>query len=188
MTGSLGKRYARALFQLARAGGNIEGIGEELTQAVAAFEEPRLRRLLLSPAIEKRARLVTTREVVRVLGVSEMVGNLIALLAERDRLPILPDVARWYEQFLDDALGRARVAIRSPAPLRAAEKTDLVELARRLTGRREVIASTEVDADLLAGVVLDVGGTIYDGSVKTQLERLSKQMAEGSPVTTARES
>jgi F-type H+-transporting ATPase subunit delta len=179
VTGSLGKRYARALFQLAREVSNAEGIGEELSQVVAAFEEPRLRMLVLSPAIEKRARLGIAREVVRVLGVSEIVGNLVALLAERDRLVILPDVARWYDQLLDDALGRARVTIRSAAPLRGSEKAELVELARGLTGRREVIASTDVDPELLGGVVLDIGGTIYDGSVKTQLERLSKEMAEG---------
>jgi F-type H+-transporting ATPase subunit delta len=180
VTGSLGKRYARALFQLAREVGNAEGIGEELARVVAAFEEPRLRMLVLSPAIDKRARLGIVREVVRVVELSEIVDHLIALLAERDRLVILPDVARWYDQQLDDALGRVRVTIRSATPLRGNEKTELVELARRLTGRNEVIASTDVDPELLGGVVLDIGGTIYDGSVKTQLERLSKEMAEGS--------
>lgn len=180
MTGSLGKRYARALFQLGREAGNAEGVGEELGRVVSAFEEPRLRMLVLSPAIDKRVRVGTTREVVRALGVSESVGNLVALLAERDRLTVLPDIARWYEQQLDDALGRVRVTIRSAAPLRGNEKTELIELARRLTGRTEVLASTDVDPELLGGVVLDIGGTIYDGSVKTQLERLSKEMAEGS--------
>jgi len=180
VTGSLGKRYARALFQLAREVGNAEGIGEELARVVAAFEEPRLRMLVLSPAIDKRARLGIVREVVRVVGLSEIVGHLVALLAERDRLVILPDVARWYDQQLDDALGRVRVTIRSAAPLRGNEKTELVELARHLTERTDVIASTDVDPELLGGVVLDIGGTIYDGSVKTQLERLSKEMAEGS--------
>jgi len=188
VTGSLPKRYARALFQIARETDTPEGVADELSRAVAAFEEPRLQLLLLSPSIEKRERLGITRDVVRVLGVSEVLGNLISLLAERDRLAILPDVARWYEQLVDDALGRARVTIRSPAPLRGAEKTELVELARRLTGRGEVIASTEVDPELLGGVVLDIGGTIYDGSMKTQLERLSKEMAEGAPVTPAGES
>lgn len=181
MTGSLGKRYARALFQLAREAGNAEAIGEELARTGAAFEEPRLRLLLLSPAIEKRARLETTRKIIRALQVSEVIGTLIALLAERDRLTVLGDVGRWYDQLLDDALGRARVAIRSAAPLRGAEKAELVELARRLTGRRDVIASTEVDPELLGGIVLDVGGTIYDGSLRTQLARLSKEMAEGNP-------
>src|SRR4029077_15864589 len=101
------------------------------------------------------------------------VANLIALLAERDRLTLLPDVARWYETLLDARIGRARVRIRSAMPLSAGDKNDLVELARRLTGRREVVAATDVDPELLGGVVIDAGGTVYDGSIKAQLERLS---------------
>ena len=69
--------------------------------------------------------------------------------------------------------------IRSATSLSAAEKNDLVELARHLTGRREVLAATEVDPELLGGVVLDIDGTMYDGSLRAQLARLSKQMAEG---------
>ena len=92
---------------------------------------------------------------------------------------ILPEVARWYEGFLDVELGRVRVGFSSAAPLGTAEKNQLVELARRLTGGREVLASLEVDPDLLGGVVLDTGGTVYDGSLKTQLGRLRKEMSEG---------
>ena len=119
-----------------------------------------------------------TRAVIAALGLSKNVANLIALLAERDRLTLLPDVARWYETLLDARIGRARVSIRSAMPLSAGEKNDLVELARRLTGRREVVAATDVDPELLGGVVIDAGGTVYDGSIKAQLERLSKEMAE----------
>jgi F-type H+-transporting ATPase subunit delta len=179
VNGRLAKRYARALLELAREGGTLEASGEELARAVAAFDEPMLRPLVLSPVIDATARLGTAKAVVAALRVSKTVGNLLDLLAERDRLAILPDVARWYEALLDDQLGRARVAIRSASPLSAAEKSDLVELARRLTGRREVIAVTDVDPELLAGAVLDVGGTVYDGSLKTQLARLMKDMAEG---------
>ena len=179
MSGRLAKRYARALLDLARRDGTLQPSGEELGRAAAAFAEPRLRPLCLSPAIDARARLRTTQAVIGALGVSKTVGHLISLLAERDRLTLLPDVSRWYEALLDEELGRARVAIRSAAPLTAAEKNELVELARGLTGRREVLASTEVDGELLGGVVLDIGGTIYDGSLKAQLARLSKEMTAG---------
>lgn len=180
MTGRLGKRYARALLDLAREDSSLEAVGEELARGVAAFSEPRLLPLLLSPAIEAAVRLRTSKAVVAALRLSWKVGNLIGLLAERDRLPILPDVARWYEALLDEEVGRARVTIRSAAALGAAERGELVELARRLARRREVLATTEVDPDLLGGVVLDVGGTVYDGSVRAELARLSLEMAERS--------
>jgi len=179
VTGRLAKRYARALFELARENGTLEISGEELGRVVAAFEEPRLRLLVLSPAIAADARVQTAKAVAGALGLSKPLTNLVALLAERDRLVILPDIARWYESFLDEELGRARITIRSAAPLSLAERNELVELARRLTGRRDIVATTEVDAELIGGVVLDVGGTVYDGSVRTQLARLTKEMTEG---------
>ncbi len=180
MTGRLAKRYARALLELARENGTLEPCGEELVRAVAAFEEPRLRLLVLSPAIDTDARVRTVKAVVSALGLSKIVGNLIALLADRDRLAILPDVARWYEGFIDEELGRARITIRSAAPLSLGEKNELIELARHLTGRREIITTMEADQELLGGVVLDLGGTVYDGSVRAQLARLTKEMAEGT--------
>jgi F-type H+-transporting ATPase subunit delta len=179
MTGRLAKRYARALLDLTREEGTLEATGEELARVVASFEEPELQLLVLSPAIDASVRLRTARALAAALGVSRTVANLVALLAERNRLVILPDLARWYEGFLDDELGRARIAIRSAGPLSTAEKNELVELARLLTGRREVLAATEVDPELLGGVVLDLGGTVYDGSVKAQLSRLTKEMAGG---------
>lgn len=177
MVGRLAKRYARALFSLTRD--VAEQTGEELQRAAAALEDPRLRLVLLSPAIELVARHKVAREVVRALSVSPMVANLVLLLSDRDRLAFLSDVARVYEEMIDETLGRARVTIRSASALTPAERTEVTELARRLTGRREILATTEVDPDLLGGVVLDVAGTVYDGSIRAQLARLSKQMAAG---------
>ncbi len=178
MRGGLPRRYARALLALAREANALEATGEDLARAAAAFEEPRLRALLLSPLVDASRRVEISRKVLDALGVARIVANLVALLAERDRLAILSDVARAYETLVDDALGRTRVVIRSAAPLSTAERSQLVELARRLTGRQHVAAKAEVDADLLGGVVLDVGGTVYDGSLRTQLQRLGKEMAE----------
>jgi F-type H+-transporting ATPase subunit delta len=178
MNGRLAKRYARALLELAQEADALEAWGGELGRAAAAFSEPRLQPILLSPAIEGAARRRTARAVADALGLPATVRNLILVLAERDRLALLPDVARWYDQLLDEVLGRSRVTIRSAVGLAAPEKTALVDLARRLTGSREVLATSEVDPDLLGGVVLDVGGTVYDGSVRSQLARIGKEMAE----------
>jgi len=179
VNGRLAKRYARALFELAREDGVLVAAGDDLGRIAAAFEEPRLRPFVLSPAIEAGARLRTAKAVAAALGVSHILANLVALLAERSRLVLLSDITRWYESFLDDELGRARVRIRSAAPLAPAERTEVIELARRLTGRQEILATAEVDPELLGGVTLDIGGTVYDGSVSTQLARLTKDMAEG---------
>lgn len=177
MTGSLARRYARALLGLARDGGAVAAAGEELGGAAATFADVALASVVLNPAIPAGVRRGIVRRVVERLGVSPVVGNLIRLLADRDRLALLPDVARAYDNLVDRELGRTRVAIRSAAALTDAQRTELETLARRLTGSRQVVVSVAVDPELLGGVVLDAGGTVYDGSVKTQLERLADRMA-----------
>lgn len=177
MTGSLGRRYARALLGLAREQGALAAAGEELARSAATFADPKLHGVVLNPAIAMATRRKVVGTIVDKLGVSATVGNLLRLLADRDRLAVLPDIAREYQVLVDRELGRARVTIRSAVALNDAQRRELEQLARRLTGKNDVLLSTQVDPDLIAGVVLDAGGTVYDGSVKTQLARLAKSMA-----------
>ncbi len=177
MTGSLARRYARALLELAREADTLDATGQDLAAAAAAFDEPRLRAVVLNPAIAAGARHKVIGGVVGALGLSPVVANLVRLLGDRDRLTILPQVARAYDTLVDAELGRTRVRIRSASPLGAAERTELGALAKRLVGATEVVVTTEVDEELLGGVVLDVGGTVWDGSIRTQLARIGKDMA-----------
>jgi F-type H+-transporting ATPase subunit delta len=177
VTGSLARRYARALLGLARESGAVVAASEELSRATAVFADPALGAVVLNPGIAATARRAIVGRVVERLGLAPMVGNLVRLLADRDRLGLLPDVARAYEVFVDRELGRARVSIRSATALAEAQRAELEHLARRLTGSQQVVASVTVDPELIGGVVLDASGTVYDGSVKTQLERLADRMA-----------
>ncbi len=178
MTGRLARRYARALLELARAEGTLEASGVELGRGAAAFAEPRLRAVVLSPAIDGAVRLRIAGEVIASLGISPTVANLLRLLAAHDRLRLVDEVARAYDALVDDELGRARVLVRSAVALTASERSELVALARRLTGRREILLTTEVDPELLGGVVLAAGATVYDGSIRTQLLRCGREVAE----------
>jgi F-type H+-transporting ATPase subunit delta len=180
VTGGLGRRYARALLALARESGALAEAGEQLVRATATFAQPELRAVVLNPAIAVTTRRAVVGAIVDRLGLSSIVGNLIRLLADRDRLRVLPDVVRAYGDLVDRELGRAQVTIRSAAALTGSQLAELEELARRLTGREHVVVSTQVDPDLIGGVVVDATGTVYDGSVKTQLERLAGRMAGAS--------
>jgi F-type H+-transporting ATPase subunit delta len=176
--GGLARRYARALLELAREDGSLAPTGDELGRVAAAFDDARLRAVVLNPAIDAGARRRIVAGVVEALGVSPWVGNLVRLLADRDRLKLLGHLAQAYDALVDAELGRSRVRVRSATPLGPGEKADVTDLAKRLVGAGDVLMTTEVDADLLGGVVLDVGGTVWDGSLRTQLARISKEMAE----------
>jgi F-type H+-transporting ATPase subunit delta len=180
VSGGLGRRYARALLGLARETNALASAADELNAVAATLDVPDARRTLLSPIVAAADRRAILDEIVGRLGVSPIVANLVRVLAERGRLRYLPDVARAYEALVDRELGRARVRIRSAAALSAEQRRDVEALARRLTGGKDLIVSTEIDADLIGGVVLDAAGTVYDGSVKTQLERLAKSVTGAS--------
>jgi len=177
VTGGLARRYARALLELAREAGSLTDSGEELAAVAAAFEDPRLRAVVLNPAIDAGARRKVVAGMVDGMGLSAHVGNLVRLLADRDRLVLLSRVSQAYDELVDAEVGCSRVRIRSAAPLGPAEKTELTELAKRLVGAKDVIVTTDIDAELLGGVILDASGTVWDGSVRTQLARIAKEMA-----------
>jgi F-type H+-transporting ATPase subunit delta len=180
VSGGVGRRYARALAGLARESGSLARVGDELDRMATTLDEPDIRRTLLSPVLPPEGRRAIVDAAVVQLGASTIVGNLVRVLAERGRLQHLPDVARAYQAMVDRELRRARITIRSATALTGEQRRSLEELARRLTGGKELIVSTEVDPGLVGGVVLDAAGTVYDGSVKTQLERLAKSVAGAS--------
>jgi len=176
VSGSLGRRYAQAVIKLARERGALASVGEELARAAATFSQEDLKGLVLNPGIDAAARRNIVGQVVERLELSPIVGDLIRLMAARDRLAVLPDVARAYERLVDRELGRARVTIHSAAKLEQEQLMALEALAKRLTGASLIVVSTKVEPELIGGVTLAVGGTVYDGSVKTQLERLADKM------------
>jgi len=178
VTGSLARRYASALLDLAREQQALDRFAEDLTRAANEFAQEDLRRVVLSPAIDATKRQALVGEVVSSLGLTPMVGNLVRLLADHDRLGILADVARAFDALIDRELDRTRVRITSATPLSPGDESELGALARGIVGHGEVVVSTDIDPSLVGGVVLGIGGTIYDGSLRTQLARLSHEMAD----------
>lgn len=176
MTGSLGRRYARAILSLAREENRLDEVGAELHASALAFGDPQLEAVVLNPAVPASERAALVARILDALGTSKIVTNLVRLLASRDRLVFIGDVHRAYDALVDRELGRVRVVIRSAVELEKADESQLVDLARSLAGK-DVLVSTEVDANLIGGVTLDVGGVVYDGSVRTRLERMTKAMA-----------
>ena len=179
MTGSLGRRYARALLPLAKNEGRLEETSAELHVLATVFSQPRFAAIIVNPTLGMSARRELAEGVLAAARASTSVANLVRLLVSRERIMQLPDIARAYDGLLDRELGRVRVGIRAAAPLSDAVQQEIAALARRLAGK-DVLMTSGVDPELLGGVVLDVGGTVYDGSVRTRLERMSRTMAVGS--------
>jgi F-type H+-transporting ATPase subunit delta len=175
MSGKVARRYAKALFGLARDARVLDVVAAELVNLRSAFGDPAIARVLGSPMMTVARLSALTHQITTQLRLSELTGKFLGVLAENRRLDELPGVCDSFEALHDRALNRIRVTIRSAAVLPTERLKELVATFERLTGKT-VLATTSTDATLLGGVVVEAEGKVYDGSVRTQLDHLAREI------------
>jgi F-type H+-transporting ATPase subunit delta len=134
-------------------------------------ESSDLKRVWENPAIPAEQKRRVLDVIVQRDGISTQVRNLVAVLIDHRRVHFFQPIIRQVEKELDARLGFAEARITSARELADAEKREFEAQVASLTGKK-VRAHYEQDASLLGGALLRVGSTIYDGSVKGQLERM----------------
>jgi F-type H+-transporting ATPase subunit delta len=138
---------------------------------------PTFEKVLLNPAVPAPRKRAAVADVTRNAGLLPVVEKLLLLLAERDRLVLVRGVLAEYRDRLMDHRNVVRAEITTAAPL-TNERTEAVERSlERLTGRT-VALTARVDPGVIGGLVARVGGTVYDGSVATQLEKMRRRLVE----------
>ncbi len=182
MTGAppaLARRYARALLQA--AGGEARALRDELRVFGPLVEGHReLRRALFDPALGSETRRRLLAAIAERAGASPLLRRLLDLLAVRDRVSLLPHVIEAYAELANAAHGVVSAEVVSAVPLAEVQRQ---YLAAALGGVVEL--RSRVDPDLVGGVLVRVGGTTYDGSVRTRLAALRRRLASASPGTSA---
>ena len=169
--------YARAFADVV-VGSKLDPVRlqEELraVEALLAESDP-LRRVLENPSIPGDRKRAVIDAIAQRIALTRQVRNFIAVLADHRRLPLFSDILKQIEQELNERLGFADAEVSSARPLGDAEKKLLEAEIAKLTGKR-VRARYLQDFSLLGGAVIRVGSTIYDGSVKGQLEKIREQL------------
>ena len=174
--------YARAFADVVMTKSNLldpARMLEELHGIEALLKESdQLRRVLENPSIPGNSKRAVLDAITQRLGTTRQVRNFVAVITDNRRLPLFSEILKQVEQELDDRQGFAEAQVSSARQLSDPEKQMLeVEIAK-MTGKR-VRARYAQDASLLGGAVVQVGSTIYDGSVKGQLEKIWEQLVEG---------
>src|SRR5688500_12975016 len=171
-------RYASALFDVAIKESNPEQAEKELTAfADVVRDHGELQRVLLNPAIPAANKRAAVQQIVERLAPSAPVRKLLVLLAERDRLELLPDLVTVFHERVMEHLKVINAEVTTAAPLSAEEREPLQQRLTASTGRT-VTMSTRVDPALIGGVVTRIGSTVYDGSVATQLAAMRQRLSE----------
>jgi F-type H+-transporting ATPase subunit delta len=177
---AVSSRYARALADvMADAKMDTAKAVAQLQSLVTAFEESReLREVWESPAIPVEQKHHVLDALASRLGVTERpLRNFVAVLIDQDRISLLAEIAKMLELELNSRGGRLEAEIVSARELAPEQRSTLLAELSRMTGKI-VLPRYATDAKLLGGVTVRVGSTIYDGSVRGQLQRIRQQLVE----------
>lgn len=171
---TLARPYARAAFEVAREQGTLADWTRRLALAAELSADPRVAGFLGDP------RVTASQRAALVLPEGEAADSpfaaFVRLLAENDRLALLPEIGALYEGLRQEAEQVLRVTVRAATPLDGAAGERLREALKRRFGR-EIEMTTAIDPSVIGGAVIDAGDVVIDGSVRGQLARLGDALA-----------
>lgn len=176
ITASLQGRYASALYELAseqKAVATVESDLDKLGEAIATSAD--LAALIRNPRVSRDAASKVMDEIVNLLGLSPITKNFLGVLANNRRLAALPEIVRAFASIAAAARGEVTAEVTSAHALTA---TQLKALAAKLKERegKDVKIKANVDPEVLGGLVVRIGSTQIDSSIRTRLNSLAQAM------------
>ena len=179
MTSAAAGCYARALVDVVMDPASAKKPGEALEELRAVdslvSESAELKAALITPAIPVSRKKAVLGKLMDEMAISTIIRNFLFVIVDHKRIPLLPQIRESFELALDERLGFVRADVTSAAPLSPAQTSSLeVELAR--LGGKGVRVRYAVDEKLLGGVVARIGSTVYDGSLRGQLQVMRREL------------
>jgi F-type H+-transporting ATPase subunit delta len=169
-------RYAHALADVALQSGNEAEVRSDLDTYREIFRQvPQLLEALDNPAIQREAKDNLLRNLLKRYPAAPSVQNFLRILLDNYRIRYFAEICDAYVRTVNERKGIVAARVTSAAPLRAAEQAVLRASLMRATGK-EVNLTAASDPELLAGVIVQIGSTVYDGSIRTQLEEMRKRL------------
>jgi F-type H+-transporting ATPase subunit delta len=175
---NISKRYARAFFDIAGEEQKLEQYYNELHQFSSVIAQNKdLGGFLANPIFEQEIKKKVLEKIIGKLSLSPMTINFLKLLIDKKRIDILPDIETCYRQLMDETLQKVRVTVKTAFPLSGEMRSYITSSLKKMTGRT-VDVTVENDKNLLGGIVIGVGDTLYDGSIKNQLNNMRNLLGE----------
>jgi F-type H+-transporting ATPase subunit delta len=170
------RRYARALLEVALAKKEDAAVARDLAEAASLLAaHPELRAVLTNPAVASERKRSLVKAVWKTAS-SELLKRLLEMLAERERLELLPEVARVYVELWNAQRGVVTAEVLSAVALDAEQKKRLAAALGRAAGGRAVELQAQLDPSLLGGVLVRMEGRVYDASVRGRLRSLRRHL------------
>ncbi len=178
MISNISKRYARAFFEIASQEKQLERYYKELKQFASIIDgDKALRDFLANPVFEQGAKKEVVEKIIGKMKLSGMTVNFLKLLVDKKRIELLSDIESCYRQLMDEALKKVIVNLRTAFDLSRDMQNYISSRLEKVTGR-QVEMTVEKDPTLLGGIVIGVGDTLYDGSIRNQLNNMRNLLGE----------
>ncbi len=173
---AVAERYAAALADVALERKSGEAVRKDLAAFVEIFlASGDLRNALESPAVDGAVKNKVITAIAAKMGLNQAVRNFVYLLVDHRRTHLFHEILQVFGTELNKRLGIAEAEVTTARALSEAEKKELLSVLQRRTGKK-IEARFAEDANLLGGAVVRVGSTVYDGSVREQLNRLREEL------------
>ncbi len=169
-------QYANAFADVVLQQGAAEPARKQLADFEAAFTaSAELRNFMASPAVSREAKHGVIEKLVARFGAGRILRNFLFVIVDNRRTLLLPEIAASFEEVLRQRQGVAEAEVLSAVPLNDSQKKTLLRNLESVTGKK-IQAKYSLDPTLLGGAVVRIGDTIYDGSVRNQLNRLRERL------------
>lgn len=177
---AIARRYAQAVFELGKENGQLTELSAQITSLADVFAgSAELRDVLTNPLVDDSAREAILVEIGRRLAVSETAIQTLRVLAQNRRLPALPDIARVLSRLVDEDQKTLRATVTSAGPLTESYQGRLRAELEKVTGQK-VVLTIRTDPALIAGVVVQIGDRVIDGSVRAKLSRFRESLSQSN--------
>jgi F-type H+-transporting ATPase subunit delta len=180
MLSAVASRYARALAEVVLAHGSTNDPAQIVAGLRAAGDLIKgseiLQTALASPAVSPARKHAVMKRLLEPMGLPQAVRNFVYVVIDHRRVHEFPSMVDGFEQVLDERLGLVSGDVRSAKELNESQRQAIEAQASRLAGKKAKLKFS-IDPALIGGVVARVGSTVYDGSVRGQLDRLKAKLA-----------
>jgi F-type H+-transporting ATPase subunit delta len=167
------RRYAEAIFQIARSTQTIDQWRSDLQSVAGVFGDPEVLGLLENATVPPPAKEDVLNRTLA--GISPLAMNYARLLVQRRRVALAPQIADDFRALADDYIGVAHAEVTTVVDLDDNEKRLIAEQLSRITGKN-VDVQVHTDPSILGGMIARVGDTLIDGSTRTRLQALRQRL------------
>lgn len=178
----IAKRYAKALFAVAKEEGQVDAVGNAL-KSVGEFmaQSPEIESALINPIYPMELKRSIVEEIIKAHELQGVLVTFLKLLVERHRIQCLSQIVDSFSEFMDEETGVVRAVVKTAVPLSPELKEKFAEVLAGIS-KKKILLQVKEDPSILGGVVASIGDTVWDGSIRSQLQGFKESIERGELV------